>query len=306
MTPCFNEEQNVELAYESVKSVFAQLPDYRYEHIFIDNASADSTVFKLKHLAKTDKNLKIIVNMRNFGHIRSPYYGLLQARGDAVIYMACDLQDPPELIPELIKQWEKGEKLVVAVKTQSEENIFVYAFRTFYYKLLNAMANVQLIEHFTGFGLYDRTVITELSKLNNCYPYTRGLVSELGFTAAKVPFTQPQRKFGKSHLNVYHLYDLAMLGLTSCSTVPMRIATIIGFFMAILSLLVSLFYLVYKLIFWTSFQIGMAPIVIGIFLMFSIQLIFIGILGEYISAVHVQVLERPLVVEKERINFEEE
>jgi glycosyltransferase involved in cell wall biosynthesis len=305
VTPCFNEEQNVEPLYQNVKAVLSQFPNYQYEHIFIDNASTDQTLSNLKSLAQKDKNLKIIANMRNFGHIRSPYHALLQAKGDAIINMACDFQDPPDLIPQLIKRWENGDKLVVAVKTRSEENRFIYALRTIYYRLLNAMADVKLIDHFTGFGLYDRSFINELKKLNDSYPYFRGLISELGFSPTKIEFSQPQRKFGKSHLNLYHLYDLAMTGLTSFSIIPMRLATMTGFFLGIISLLVSIFYLVYKLIFWKSFAVGMAPVVIGIFFMGSLELMFIGILGEYIGAVHTQVLKRPLVIEKERINFED-
>ncbi len=303
VTPCFNEEKNVEPLYESVKAIFAELPEVRYEHLFIDNASTDDTVANLKRIAAKDRNVKIIVNMRNFGHIRSPYYAMQQTTGDAVITMACDFQDPPEIIPKLIKHWQEGSLLVVAVKLDSKESKLVYALRTLYYKLLNLMADINLIQHFTGFGLYDRRVIDELKKLNDKYPYLRGLVSELGFQPVRIPFVQPQRKHGKSHINLYHLYDLAMLGLTSYSIVPMRIATIFGFFLAILSFAASLFYLTYKLIYWRQFSLGIAPVLVGMFFLSSVQLIFVGLLGEYIGAVHTQVLTRPLVVERERINF---
>jgi glycosyltransferase involved in cell wall biosynthesis len=302
---CYNEEKNVELVYQAVKEVFSHLPEYRYEQIFIDNASTDDTPNILKRLASVDHNVKVIINNRNFGHIRSPYYALLQARGDGVILMASDLQDPPELIQEFLKRWESGDKAVVGVKTASEENSIIYLLRTVYYRTLNAMANVELIEHFTGFGLYDKTLIDQLKKLNDSYPYLRGLISELGFKPAKIPFHQPVRKHGISHSTVYVLYDMVMLGLTTHTIVPMRIATVAGFAFAALSLVVSFVYLVFKLIFWNSFSIGVAPLVIGMFFLFSVQLALIGLLGEYVGAVHTNVLRRPLVVEKERINFDE-
>ncbi len=301
---CYNEEQNVELLYDRLRKVFEQLPNYNYEIIIIDNASTDNTVAILKQLAKKDKNLRVIVNNRNFGATRSCYHAFLLARGDAVIPMAADLQDPPELIPEMVRLWEQGEQVIMAVKTQSEESQLMFFLRTIYYKSLNAMANIELIEHVTGFGLYDKRVLIELRKLSDTYPYFRGLIAELGFRPYKIPFVQPQRKFGKSRYSWFDLYDMAMVGLTSHSIVPMRMATIMGFFLAIVSLLVALFYLLYKLIFWRSFAVGIAPLLIGMFGMFSVQLMFIGLLGEYIGASHRQVLNRPLVVEKERINFE--
>lgn len=304
VSPCCNEEGNVQILYERVKAIFDQLPQYHFEMIMIDNASTDHTLDRLKEIAASDKRFKVIANLRNFGHVRSPFYALLQARGDAVISMASDLQDPPELIMDMIKAWEEGELLVAAVKHASEENPIVYKMRTTYYRLLNSLGNVDLIEHFTGFGLYDRRVIEELRHINDPYPYVRGLVSELGFKAKQLPFEQPTRKHGKTKLNLYHLLDFAMLGLTSHSIVPMRLATITGLCLSVASLLVALFYLIYKIIFWQRWELGMAPVVIGMFAMFSIQLFFIGLLGEYIGASHRQLLHRPLVVEKERINFE--
>ncbi len=305
ITPCFNEEKNVGLLCEKIEQVFKTLPDYEYEHIFIDNASDDQTVANLRLLASKNKRVKVIVNNRNFGTMRSPYHALMQAHGDAVISIAADLQDPPEVIPRLIEAWERGERFVAAVKTQSEESKIIYALRTLYYRLLNSLANVELIEHYTGFGLYDRSVIEELRKTNDRFPYFRGLLSELGFSAAKVNFVQPLRKYGKSRQRFYDLYEVAINGLTSHSILPMRVATFFGFIVAIVSFLIALFYLVYKLLYWQSFDLGIAPLVIGMFLIFSVQLMFIGLLGEYIGATHMQILTRPLVVEKERINFDD-
>jgi polyisoprenyl-phosphate glycosyltransferase len=302
LTPCFNEEGNVEALYEAVKAVVA--PRYRYEHLFIDNCSTDKTVENLRRLAAADPNVKVIVNMRNFGHVRSPYHALHQASGDAVIGIVADLQDPPELINQFLDYWEQGELLVVGVKTKSRENPIMYAARTVYYRLLNAMANVNLIEHFSGYALFDRSVVEELKKVSDNPPYIRGLISELGYQPRQIEYVQAQRKSGKTHLSFYDLFDFAMLGLTSHSIVPVRLATITGFFLAFCSFLVSLFYLIYKLVFWSSFSVGTAPLVIGMFFMFSIQLMFIGLLGEYVSATHQQVLKRPFVVEKERINFD--
>jgi len=301
---CFNEEENVELLYKRLTQVIAQCPNYRFEIILIDNASTDRTVAKLKKIADNDKRLKIIVNMRNFGHIRSPYYALLQARGDAVIALASDLQDPPELIPEFIKKWEEGAQLVLGVKTESEENRLLYLIRTLYYKVHNSLADVKVMQHATGFGLYDKRIIDELKKLDERYPYLRGLIVELGFEAVEVPYVQQVRKHGRSTMNFYRMYDLAMVGLTSYSLVPMRIATFLGFGFAALSLIVSFFYLVYKLIFWGNFPFGLAPLIVGTFGMFSLQMMFTGLLGEYIGATHRDLVNRPLVVERERVNFE--
>ena len=303
VTPCYNEELNVEEVYSQVKTVMAELPQYRYEHIFIDNASTDNTVAILKRLAAIDHNLKIIVNMKNFGHIRSPYYGILQAYGDAVVMMASDLQDPPATIKEFLQKWEGGSGVVVGVKNQSEENPLMFAIRKFYYNLLNKFSDSEQIKNFTGFGLYDQKFIEALRKLKDPYPYFRGLITELGFNRAEVPFVQPARKRGKTHNNFYTLYDMAMLGFVSHSKIPLRLASFIGFGMSVISFIVGIIYLVYKLLFWDRFEAGLAPLTIGIFLFSSIQLFFIGILGEYIGAIYTQVRERPLVIEKERINF---
>ncbi|MBX9666423.1 MAG: glycosyltransferase family 2 protein [Candidatus Obscuribacterales bacterium] len=301
---CFNEEDNVLILIERIRAVFSTLPQYDYEVIFIDNASTDGTVKKLKMVAEQDRRIKIIVNNRNFGVLRSSYHAFLQASGDAVCPMASDLQEPPELLPAFITAWESGAEVVAAVKESSEENWIIFLLRTVFYKLLNKFANIKLIEHYTGFGLYDKCVIKELRQLDDSYPFFRGLIFELGFTIAKVTFKQPERIHGRTKYRWYDLYDIAMNGLTSHSVIPMRIATIMGFTLAGLSFLVATIYLIVKLIFWSSFPLGMAPLVIGMFGMFSVQLIFIGLLGEYIGASHRQLLNRPFVIERERINFD--
>ena len=302
ITPCFNEEENIQELYDRIKKVMTNL-DYEYEHIFIDNASTDSTVELLRGLAAQDKRIKVIINTRNFGHIRSPYYALLQASGDAVIGMASDLQDPPERIPDFIKKWEEGYKAVIGVKTKSQESGLFHFLRTMYYRILRKLSDVELIEHFTGFGLYDRQVIKILREFKDPYPYFRGLIADIGFPIARIEFTQPRRKRGVTKNNLYTLYDMAMLGLTSYTKIPLRLATMLGFLTAAISFLVGLIYLVYKLIFWANFSVGLAPVVIGLFFLGSVQLIFLGVLGEYIGAIYTQVIHRPLVIEKERLNF---
>ena len=303
VSPCYNEEANVEELFQRVDAVFANLPGYEFDYIFIDNASKDRTVEVLKAMAKNDQRVKIIVNSRNFGHIRSPYHGLLQGTGDAVIYLASVLQDPPELIPEFIKKWEEGYKVVWAVKTQSHETPLMFLTRKLYYEMISKLSEIELVKNATGFGLYDQRVIEILREIDDPYPYARGLISEIGFDIAKIPFTQPRRKRGITKNNFYTLYDIAMLGITNHSKVPLRLATMAGFTLAFLSLMVALGYLVAKLMFWYTFTLGMAPLIISIFFFSSVQLFFIGILGEYIGSIYTQVLKRPLVVEKERINF---
>ena len=303
VTACFNEEDNVEEVYKQVKEVFNNLDGYTYEHIFIDNASKDSTVSILKKIAQVDKNVKIIVNTRNFGHIRSPYHAIMQASGDVVISIVADLQDPPAMIVDFIKKWEEGFKVVVGVKKKSEESFIFFAIRKFYYKLINKLSDTELIKNFTGFGLYDRLVIDTLRKLEDPYPYFRGLIAELGFETARVEYKQPSRKRGFTKNNFYTLYDMAMLGITNYSKIPLRLATMIGFAVSIISLIVALFYFIYKIVFWESFVVGIAPLVIGLFFFAAVQLLFIGIIGEYVGSIHTQVLKRPLVIEKERINF---
>jgi len=302
VTPCFNEEENVQELYDRIKNVMAGF-DYNYEHIFIDNASTDRTIELLRELGSQDKHVKVIVNTRNFGHIRSPYYGLLQAQGDAVVVLASDLQDPPERISDFIQKWEEGYKIVIGVKTQSQEAGLFYFMRTMFYRVLRKLSDVELIEHFTGFGLYDQQVIGILRSLNDPYPYFRGLIAEIGFPIARIEFVQPLRKHGITKNNFYTLYDMAMLGFTSYTKIPLRLAAMLGFLTAGMSFLVGLAYLIYKLIFWAKFSVGLAPAVIGLFFLGAVQLIFLGIIGEYISAIYIHVTRRPLVIEKERINF---
>ena len=304
VTPCFNEQENVGPLAEAVRREMQGLAGYEYEHIFIDNASTDRTVPILKEIAAKDKRVKVIVNARNFGHIRSPFYGLLQATGDAVILMAADFQDPPALIPSFIKKWEEGFRVVVGVKTSSEESPLFYAVRRAYYSLVGKLADVELIPNFTGFGLYDRQVIQVLRGIDDPYPYFRGLICDIGFEKARIEFVQPTRKRGFTKNNFYTLYDIAMLGITNHSKVPLRLATMLGFGLSLICLLVALAYLVAKLVFWNTYTIGTAPVIVGLFFFASVQLMFIGILGEYIGSIHTKVLRRPLVVEKERINFD--
>jgi glycosyltransferase involved in cell wall biosynthesis len=299
----FNEAGNVEELVARVAKVTQNLPQYDYEQIIIDNSSTDGTQEILRKLASKSPRLKVILNARNFGHVRSPYHGMLQASGDAVIYLASDLQEPPELIPDFIKQWEQGAKAVVGIKDSSSESPLFFAVRRLYYGLVEKLADTRTIQNYTGFGLYDRTIIDYCKSLGDPYPYFRGLIAEIGLPVERVLYRQPLRKRGFTKNNFYTLYDLAMLGITNFSKVPLRLATMLGFLTGALSLLVALGYLIYKLLFWQNFAIGTAPMVIGLFFFASVQLFFIGILGEYIGAIHTQVLKRPLVVEKERINF---
>ncbi|MFA5062287.1 MAG: glycosyltransferase family 2 protein [Patescibacteria group bacterium] len=304
ITPTYNEQDNVAAAREQVKELFANFPQYDYEHIFIDNDSKDETVNILKNIAKEDKNVKIIVNARNFGHIRSPYYALLKAQGDAVVMLAADLQEPPAVINDFIKKWEEGYKVVIGIKNKSDENPVMFAIRKIYYGLIGKFAENEQIKNFNGFGLYDQKFIEALRKFDDPYPYFRGLITEIGFPRAEVTYTQAERKKGKSQNNFYTLYDMAMLGFVNHSKIPLRLASFIGFGLSLVSLLVGLIYFIYKLLFWSRFEAGLAPLTIGIFFLGSVQLFFIGVLGEYIGAIYTQVKHKPLVIEKERINFD--
>jgi glycosyltransferase involved in cell wall biosynthesis len=302
VTPCYNEESNVDKIYLEIKEVFKDL-DYQYEHIFIDNFSKDGTVARLKKLAERDKNLKIIVNSRNFGWIRSPFYGLLQAKGDAVALIAADLQDPPPLIAEFIKKWERGCKIVLGVKSQSKESRFMYNIRSLYYKLYNMLSENEIVEHSSGFGLYDKKIIEIFRNLNDPYPYLKSIISEIGFDKCMVEYTQEVRKKGASSSNFYKLYDAAISGITSDSRVLIRAATIFGFAASAISLLIAIIYVFFRIIMWERYQMGIASIAIGVFFFASVQLFFIGLIGEYVGAILTQVRKRPLVIEKERINF---
>lgn len=304
ITPCYNEEHNVEELYRRVRSAIESAGDYQYEHIFIDNHSEDSTVNVLRQIAARDRNVKVIVNARNFGHIRSPHHALLQTTGDAVIGLVADLQDPPELIPQMLRKWEQGYAMVLCVKDASEESAWMYALRTRYYKLVRRLSTIRTIEHFTGFGLYDRKVVDIVRGFGDAYPYFRGMIAEIGLPHCEIRFSQPERKRGITKNNFYTLYDMAMLGVTNLSKVPLRLVTGLGFITALLSVSIALGYLIYKLLFWNDFSVGMAPLVIGLFFLGAVQLLALGIVGEYIGAIHTQVMNRPLVIEQERINFE--
>lgn len=303
VTPCYNEEGNVREMHAAIRGVFAALPQYRYEHVFIDNASKDGTPRILRELAASDPHVKVILNARNFGHVRSGYYALLQTQGDAVIALASDFQDPPDLIPEFLRRWEAGARVVLAVKESSEESGLFYAIRNRYYRTLSRIADIELVNQSTGFGCFDRVVIEALRRIDDPYPYFRGLIAEIGHEPSIVPFSQPARKRGISSQNFYTLYDLAFLGIVNHSKVPLRLATMAGFGLAALSLLVALGYLIYKLLFWNQFTVGIAPILIGFFFLTSVQLFFIGIVGEYIGSIYTQVRHHPHVFEKERLNF---
>jgi polyisoprenyl-phosphate glycosyltransferase len=305
ITGTFNEEDNVTELYERVRETFAaNLAGYAFELIFIDNASTDGTVEVLKGIARNDKRVKVIVNNRNFGHIRSGYHAFLQATGDAVIAMASDLQDPPEMLPQFIRKWEEGYKIVLAQKTDTDESRVLALVRRTYYNIINSLSEIELVKNATGFGLYDRRVVEDIRRINDPYPYFRGLVCDLGYARALVPFSQPARKRGFTKNNFYILWDMAMLGITNHSKVPLRLAVFGGFAVGVFSFFVAFVYLIYKLVFWSNFQVGTAPLVIGMFFIGAIQLIFVGLLGEYIGAIHTQVLRRPPVIERERINFD--
>lgn len=304
VTPCYNEQDNVEECYNRVRAAMLKLGRYCYEHIFIDNASRDNTVAVLKRLAAKDRNVRVIVNTRNFGHVRSPFHAFLQAQGDAVIGLVADLQDPPELIPEMVAKWEEGYPMVLCLKTTSQENRAMFSVRTMYYRLVRRLSSIETFENFTGFGLYDRKVVETIRSFGDAYPYFRGMIAEIGLPHYEIKFNQPIRKRGITKNNFYSLWDLAMLGITNLSKVPLRISTFLGFACALLSILTAFAYFLYKLIFWSSFSVGIAPLVIGLFFLGSVQLVSLGILGEYVGAIHTQILNRPLAIEKERINFE--
>lgn len=302
VTPCFNEEENVDELHRRIVATMKGT-NYNYEHIYIDNASKDGTVNKIKAIALVDKRVKLIINSRNFGQIRSPHHAILQSKGDACVLITSDLQDPPELILEFIKKWEEGYKTILAVKPESEESKIMFAVRRAYYRFISKISDVPLIENATGVGMFDREVIEILRKIDDPNPYFRGLLCDIGLSIAKVPFKQPRRVRGISKNNFFSLYDIAMLGITNSSKVPLRLMAIGGFILSVLSALLALGFLIAKLLFWHSFQLGTAPIIISIFFFGAVQAFFIGMVGEYISSIHTYVRKMPLVVEAERVNF---
>ena len=304
VSPTYNEEENVLHFYSRVKEVIKNISNYHFEFLFIDNASTDKTANILKDLAKQDKQVKLIINTRNFGHIRSPYWGVIQSQGDATIYLASDLQDPPELIPKFIEAWENGYKVAFGVKPESKDYFLMHQLRKFYYKFIEKISDVPIIKNATGFGIYDREVLENVRKINDPYPFFRGIIADLGYEIKQIPFIQKRRARGISKNNFFTLYDIGMLGIVNHSIVPIRIASLIGFFVGSLSFLAALIFLILKLIYWNSFPLGISPIIIGMFLMFGLIFIFIGFLGEYIVSIHTYIQKRPVVVEKERINFD--
>ena len=303
VTACFNEEANVELLIGRVREVMATLPQYQYEHLFIDNSSSDATVSILKRIAAEDPRIRIIVNARNFGHIRSPIHALFQAQGDAIISLVADLQDPPEMIPQLVAEWEAGYQAVLCIKRTSQEPSLMFWARKQYYRIAETLSSIETFQNFTGFGLYDQRVMAVARQFQDPYPYFRGMIAEIGLPAKKIYYDQPNRKFGITKNNWYTLYDMGMLGIINHSRVPLRMAVFAGFAGAALTFAVALIYLILKLAFWNTFSIGLAPMLIGVFFVASLQLVFLGVLGEYVGAIYTQVQGRPFVVELERINF---
>lgn len=302
--PTFNEYSNIDELFSRINNTIEPLVNYDFEFLVIDNCSTDGTQEKLKELAGKDSRIKLIFNVRNFGHIRSPYYGILQSRGDATIYLASDLQDPPELIPEFLKEWEAGYKLVMAVKPVSETSGLIHYFRKCYYTLVDKISDISLIKNSTGFGLYDKEVLEHLRTIGDPYPFLRGLVCELGFEPKTIPFVQPRRFSGITKNNFHTLFDIGMLGIISHSKAPIRLATLFGFILGTASICFALIFFTLKLLFWDSFPMGSAPLMIGLFFLFGVQLFFMGIIGEYIGSIHRHVQRRPIVIEKERINFD--
>lgn len=307
LIPCYNEAENVGPISRAVTEILEkELPQFDYELVFIDNDSTDGTRDIIRGLCADNPRIKAILNARNFGQFNSPYYGMLQVTGDCVIEMVADFQDPVEMIPKYIHEWEKGYKIVIGIKTSSKENRLMYWLRSCYYKTIKKLSDVEQIEHFTGSGLYDREFIEVLRNLDDPTPFLRGIVAELGYRRKEIPYEQPRRRAGKTHNNFYRLYDAAMLSVTSYTKAGLRLATIFGSICAVVSMLIAMVYLVMKLIWWDRFPAGMAPMLIGMLFLGSVQLFFIGFLGEYIMSINQRVMKRPLVIEEERINFNEE
>lgn len=304
VTACYNEEDNVEALYRVVKNIMVEsLANYKYEHLFIDNCSNDKTVDLLRKIAAKDKNVKVIINSRNFGHIRSPVYGLLQADGDAIISLVADFQDPPEMIVDLVKKWEEGNDAVLAIKKNSKESKILFKLRTWYYNLLSKLSDVRIYKNFTGFGLYSKKVMNEIRRISDPYPFFRGMIAEVGYKVSLIDYIQPARSRGFSKNRFYSLYDMAILGIICNSKIPLRLAVFIGAVSAFFSVMVGVSYFVAKILFWEKINLGVAPLIIMTSFMFSILLFFIGVIGEYVGAIYTQVLNRPLVHEDERINF---
>ena len=307
LIPCYNEEENiVPISQAVIETMERDLPEYAFELVFIDNDSTDNTRSLIRGLCGQDRRIKAIFNARNFGQFNSPYYGMLQVTGDCVVEMVADFQDPVDMIPKYVREWEKGYKIVIGIKTSSRENKIMYWLRSCYYKTIKKLSDVEQIEHFTGSGLYDREFIEVLRNLDDPTPFLRGIVAELGYKRKEIPYDQPKRRAGKTHNNFYRLYDAAMLSVTSYTKAGLRLATFFGFFCSLASMCVALVYLVMKLIWWDRFSAGMAPMLIGMLFLGSVQIFFIGLLGEYIMSINQRVMKRPLVIEEERLNFDTE
>ena len=302
VTPTFNEEQNIKKLCLGIKENMEKL-NIDYEHIVIDNCSTDKTITNLKEICSKDKNVKVIINKKNFGHIKSPFYGILQSTGDACILMASDFQDPLELIPIYVKKWQSGSKIILGKKITSDENSLIFSIRKFFYKFLNKISETKLTENTTGSGIFDKSIINQLKDIKDPYPYLRGLLSELGEEISVVEFNQPKRQAGITKNNIFTLYDIGMLGIIKHSRAPLRFVTFLGFVLSFFSLLTALIYFIYKLIFWNTFDLGIAPLIIGIFGFASIQVLLLGIIGEYVGILLIHIRNLPLVQEKERINF---
>lgn len=306
LIPCYNEQENVVPMSEAIVNLFeTELAQYDYELVFIDNDSKDNTRPLLREICAKNPRIKAIFNAKNFGQFNSPYYGILQTTGDCTISMVCDFQDPVELIPQYIREWENGYKIVIGIKKSSKENPVMYKLRSTYYKIIKRFSDVEQIEHFTGSGLYDREFVEVLRNLKDPTPFLRGIVAELGYRRKEIPYEQPQRRAGKTHNSFYTLYDAAMLSFTSYTKIGLRLATFMGIGIGILSAVMGIAYLVMKLLYWNRFVAGMAPMLIGIFFLGSIQLFFLGFMGEYILSINQRIMNRPLVIEEERLNFED-
>jgi len=303
VTPTYNEEENIDILYSRLKIIWQGFQNYNFELIIIDNASTDGTIGKLKEIARQDKSVKIIVNNKNYGHLRSPYWAMLQAHGDAVIFMASDLQDPPEILPLFIKQWEAGYKVVLGIKPKSNTNRISHGLRKFYYRVLNKISTVEIVNDATGFGIYDKRVMDLIREINDPNPYFRGLVCELGFPIKAVAFEQARKLRGVTKNSLYTLFDMAMMGFVNYSLIPIRLASILGIILGGISLLLGIIFFFIKIIWWNYIPLGIAPLAIGLFFILGLMLIFIGILGEYISSIIPYVKRRPIVIEAERINF---
>lgn len=305
LIPTYNELENVEALSKEIIGEMEKLPQYSYEIIFIDNDSKDGTRDKLREMCRSNSKIKAILNAKNFGQNNSPYYGLTQTTGDCAILMCADFQDPVEMIPILLREWEAGYKIVSAIKTTSKENKIMRFFRTCYYKMIKKFSEVEQIEHFTGFGLYDKSFIEVMRELKDPTPFLRGIVAELGFKRKEISYEQQRRKAGESKNNFFSLYDIAMLSFTSYTKIGLRLATFIGFFISVVSVIIAVVYFIFKLLYWDTFSMGTAPMLIGMFLLGAIQLIFLGLIGEYILSMNARIMNRPLVIEEERLNFVE-